>query len=29
MLAWLGVRQPNWETMTLMLFWSVAGVLML
>ena len=29
MLAWLGVRQPNWETMTLMLFWSVAGVLLL
>jgi len=29
MLAWLGVRQPNWETMTLMLFWSVAGVVLL
>ena len=29
MLAWLGVRQPDWETMTLMLFWSVAGVVLL
>src|SRR5258707_13041836 len=29
MLGWLGVRQPNWETMTLMLFWSVAGVVLL
>ena len=29
MLSWLGVRQPSWETMTVMLFWSVAGVLLL
>ncbi len=29
MLSWLGVRQPSWQTMTVMLFWSVAGVLLL
>jgi transglutaminase-like putative cysteine protease len=29
MLSWLGVRQPSWETMTVMLFWSVGGVLLL
>jgi transglutaminase-like putative cysteine protease len=29
MLSWLGVRQPGWETMTVMLFWSVGGVLLL
>ncbi len=28
MLSWLGVRQPSWETMTVMLFWSVGGVLL-
>jgi hypothetical protein len=28
MLSWLGV-QPSWETMTMMLFWSVAGTLLL
>ncbi|HMH16508.1 MAG TPA: DUF3488 and transglutaminase-like domain-containing protein [Burkholderiales bacterium] len=28
MLSWLGV-QPDWETMTMMLFWSVAGTLLL
>src|SRR5437867_4010730 len=29
MLSWLGVPQPSWQTMTVMLFWSVAGVLLL
>src|SRR5712664_3023047 len=29
MLSWLGVQQPSWQTMTVMLFWSVAGVLLL
>jgi hypothetical protein len=29
MLAWLGMQQPSWQTMTVMLFWSVAGVLLL
>src|SRR6266699_632183 len=29
MLTWLGVQQPSWQTMTVMLFWSVAGVLLL
>ena len=29
MLSRLGVKQPSWETMTLMLFWSVGGVLLL
>src|SRR6266852_5246491 len=29
MLSWLGVPQPSWQTMTIMLFWSVAGVLLL
>jgi transglutaminase-like putative cysteine protease len=29
MLSRLGVKQPGWETMTLMLFWSVGGVLLL
>src|SRR5216684_3044856 len=29
MLTWLGVPQPSWQTMTVMLFWSVAGVLLL
>jgi transglutaminase-like putative cysteine protease len=28
MLARLGMKQPSWETMTLMLFWSVGGVLL-
>lgn len=27
MLTRLGVKQPDWETMTMMLFWSLAGVL--
>jgi transglutaminase-like putative cysteine protease len=29
MLSRLGMKQPSWETMTLMLFWSVGGVLLL
>jgi len=29
MLSWLGMQQPSWQTMTVMLFWSVAGVLLL
>jgi transglutaminase-like putative cysteine protease len=29
MLSWLGVGQPSWQTMTVMMFWSVAGVLVL
>ena len=29
MLSWLGVPQPSWQTMTVMMFWSVAGVLLL
>jgi protein-glutamine gamma-glutamyltransferase len=29
MLTWLGVRQPDWETMIMMLFWSVGGMLLL
>ena len=29
MLSWLGVQQPSWQTMAMMLFWSVAGVLLL
>jgi hypothetical protein len=29
MLSWLGVQQPSWQTMTVMLFWGVAGVLLL
>jgi hypothetical protein len=29
MLSRLGMKQPSWETMTLMLFWSVGGVLVL
>jgi len=29
MLSRLGMRQPSWETMTLILFWSVGGVLLL
>jgi transglutaminase-like putative cysteine protease len=29
MLARLGMKQPSWETMTFMLFWSVGGVLLL
>jgi transglutaminase-like putative cysteine protease len=29
MLGWLGMQQPSWQTMTMMLFWSVAGVLLL
>src|SRR6266436_5994858 len=29
MLSWLGVPQPSWQTMTVMLFWIVAGVLLL
>ena len=29
MLSWLGVPQPSWQTMTVMLFWSVAGVVLL
>ncbi|HKW36732.1 MAG TPA: DUF3488 and transglutaminase-like domain-containing protein [Burkholderiales bacterium] len=29
MLSRLGMRQPSWETMTFMLFWSVGGVLLL
>jgi len=29
MLTWLGVRQPDWETMVMMLFWSVGGMLLL
>jgi transglutaminase-like putative cysteine protease len=28
MLSRLGMKQPSWETMTLMLFWSVGGVLL-
>jgi len=28
-LSWLGVQQPSWQTMAMMLFWSVAGVLLL
>jgi hypothetical protein len=27
MLAFLGVNQPSWQTLAMMLFWSVAGVL--
>jgi hypothetical protein len=29
MLSWLGMREPSWQTMTVMLFWGVAGVLLL
>ena len=29
MLSWLGVQQPSWQTLTVMLFWGVAGVLLL
>jgi hypothetical protein len=29
MLSRLGMRQPSWETMTMTLFWSVGGVLLL
>jgi transglutaminase-like putative cysteine protease len=29
MLSRLGMKQPSWETMTLTLFWSVGGVLLL
>lgn len=29
MLARFGMKQPSWETMTFMLFWSVGGVLLL
>jgi transglutaminase-like putative cysteine protease len=29
MLSRLGMKQPSWETMALMLFWSVGGVLLL
>lgn len=29
MLTWLGVQEPSWQTMAVMLFWSVAGVLLL
>ncbi len=29
LLSRLGMKQPSWETMTLMLFWSVGGVLLL
>jgi transglutaminase-like putative cysteine protease len=29
MLSRLGMKQPSWETMTLILFWSVGGVLLL
>jgi len=29
MLSRLGMKQPSWETMTLMLFWSVGGVMLL
>lgn len=29
MLSWLGLQQPSWQTMTVMLFWGVAGVLLL
>jgi hypothetical protein len=29
MLSRLGMKQPSWETMTLMLFWSVGGMLLL
>jgi hypothetical protein len=28
-LSWLGVREPSWQTMTVMLFWGVAGILLL
>jgi transglutaminase-like putative cysteine protease len=28
MLSWLGVPQPDWQTMAMMLFWGVAGVLL-
>jgi len=28
-LSRLGMKQPSWETMTLLLFWSVGGVLLL
>ena len=28
MLSWLGVQQPSWQTMAMLLFWSVAGVLL-
>jgi hypothetical protein len=29
MLSWLGVREPSWQTLTVMLFWGVAGALLL
>ena len=29
MLSWLGVQEPSWQTMAVMLFWSVAGALLL
>jgi transglutaminase-like putative cysteine protease len=29
MLSWLGMREPSWQTMTVMLFWGVAGALLL
>jgi transglutaminase-like putative cysteine protease len=29
MLSWLGVREPSWQTLTVMLFWGVAGTLLL
>jgi transglutaminase-like putative cysteine protease len=29
LLSRLGMKQPSWETMTLLLFWSVGGVLLL
>ncbi len=28
MLSWLGMQQPSWQSMAMMLFWSIAGVIL-
>jgi hypothetical protein len=28
MLSWLGVQHPSWQSMAMLLFWSVAGVVL-